>query len=344
MPITITDVATRAGVSKTTVSRVLNGKGELDAATAARVRQVIAELGYVPKAGAVGLARGRTRVIGMLLPSLVWPWIGEVLQGTVDVVESAGYGLMVFTCTQGDQSMRRFASQVSAKSFDGLLVIEPEGTLDYINSLHEQGLPVVLIDDREHRPRFPSVVTTNRAGGASAAEHLLSLGRSKAAMITGETRFGCVRERLAGFRTRLAEAGHPLDPRLVQGADFTFEGGLRATTRLLQTGVEFDSVFAHNDLSAAGALQALAEAKLRVPQDVAVVGFDDVPLAAYTNPSLSTVRQPMRTMGEAAARLLMSHLDGGEQLPDEPHIVPTELVVRGSSHPQAAGVEQLAAS
>jgi LacI family transcriptional regulator len=339
LPITITDVATRAGVSKTTVSRVLNGKGELDAATAARVRQVIAELGYVPKAGAVGLARGRTRVIGMLAPSLTWPWIGEVLQGTVDVVESAGYGLMVFTCTQGDQSMRRFASQVSAKSFDGLLVIEPEGTLDYISSLHEQGLPVVLIDDREHRPRFPSVATTNRAGGGSAAEHLLSLGRTKPAVITGEVRWGCTRERLAGFRSRLADAGHPLDPRLVQGADFTFEGGLRATVRLLQTGIAFDSIFAHNDLSAAGVLQALGEAKLRVPQDVAVVGFDDVPLAAYTNPPLSTVRQPMRAMGVAAARLLMSHLDGGEQLPDEPQIVPTELVVRGSSHPQAAGTD-----
>ncbi len=339
MPITITDVAVRAGVSKTTVSRVLNGKGELDAATAARVRQVIAELGYVPKAGAVGLARGRTRVIGMLVPSLTWPWIGEVLQGTVDVVESAGYGLMLFTCNQGDHSMRQFAGQVSAKSFDGLLVIEPEGTLDYINSLHEQGLPVILIDDREHRPRFPSVATTNRIGGASAAEHLLSLGRTKPAMITGEVTWGCTRERLNGFRARLAEAGHPLDPRLVQGGDFSFEGGLRATTRLLHTGIAFDSVFAHNDLSAAGVIQALAEAKLRVPQDVAVVGFDDVPLAAYTNPPLSTVRQPMRAMGEAAARLLMTHLDSGEQLPDEPFIVPTELVVRGSSHPQAHSAE-----
>ena len=342
MPITITDVAERAGVSKTTVSRVLNGKGELDATTAARVRQVIAELGYVPKAGAVGLARGRTRVIAMLVPSLTWPWIGEVLQGTVDVVESAGYGLMLFTCTQGDQSMRRFAGQVSAKSFDGLLVIEPEGTLDYISSLHEQGLPVVLIDDREHRPRFPYVATTNRAGGASAAGHLLSLGRTQAAVITGDMRFGCTRERLAGFRARMADAGHPLNPRLVQGADFTFEGGLRATLRLLQSGLPFDAVFAHNDLSATGALQALAEAKLRVPQDVAVVGFDDVPLAAYSNPPLSTVRQPMRGMGEAAARLLMAHLDGGEQMPDEPHIVPTELVVRGSTHPQARSVEAVA--
>src|SRR4029453_7827969 len=118
------DVARRGGVSKTTVSRVLNGKGELDEATAARVRRVIEELGYVPSARAGGLARGRTRVIGMLVPSLTWPWMGEVLQGAVDVVESDGYGLLLFTCNRGDESMRQFASQVSAKAFDGLLVIE----------------------------------------------------------------------------------------------------------------------------------------------------------------------------------------------------------------------------
>ena len=336
MPITIADVAARAGVSKTTVSRVLNGKGELDATTAARVRQVIAELGYVPSAGAVGLARGRTRIIGMLVPSLTWPYIGEVLQGAVDVVETAGYGLLLFTCNRGDESMQQFASQVSAKAFDGLLVIEPEGTLDYISSLHDQGLPVILIDDREHRPLFPSVATTNRAGGEAAAGHLISLGRTRPAVVSGEERFGCTRERLAGFRSRLSDGGHPLDPELVVAGDFTFEGGRRAVAGLLEAGRRFDSVFAHNDISAAGALKALADARLRVPDDVAVIGFDDIPLAAHTNPPLSTVRQPMRGMGEASARLLISHFEG-DPLPDEPHIVPTELVVRGSTHPQGRG-------
>src|SRR3954452_23453561 len=132
VPITIADVAARAQVSKTTVSRVLNGKGELDAATAARVRRVIDELGYVPSARAVGLARGRTQLVGMLVPSLVWPWMGDVLQGAVDVVESEGYGLLLFTVNRGAESMQQFASQVSSQSFDGLLVIEPEGTLTYI--------------------------------------------------------------------------------------------------------------------------------------------------------------------------------------------------------------------
>jgi len=336
MPITITDVAVRAGVSKTTVSRVLNGKGELDAATAARVRQVIEELGYVPSAGAVGLARGRTRVIGMLLPALTWPWMGEVLQGTVDVVESAGFGLLLFTCNRGDESMRQFATHVSAKAFDGLLVVEPEGTLDYITGLHEQGLPVILIDDRGHRPLFPSVATTNRAGGEAAAEHLLALGRRRPVVVTGEERFGCTMERLVGFSSRFAEAGYPVDPALVVPGDFMFEGGLSAVAGLIESGAQFDAVFAHNDLSAAGALKALGEAGLRVPQDVAVVGFDDVPLAQHTTPTLTTVRQPMRGMGQAAARLLIAHFEGAA-LPEEPHIVPTELVIRGSTDPQVHG-------
>lgn len=330
MPITIADVAARAGVSKTTVSRVLNGKGELDVQTAARVRRVIEEMGYVPSARAVGLARGRTRVVGMLVPSLTWPWMGEVLQGAVDVVETEGYGLLLFTCNRGEESMRQFASQVSAKSFDGLLVIEPEGTLDYITDLHARGLPVVLIDDRGHQPLFPSVATTNRHGGAAAARHLLELGRRRPLVITGFEPFGCTQERLAGFGGVYADAGVSLDPRLVVEGDFTFDRGREVVKQMLAEGVEFDAVFAHNDLSAAGAMLALREAGLRVPQDVALVGFDDIPYASHTDPPLTTVHQPMRQMGEAAARMLLAFFEG-TPLPVAPHVLPTTLIVRAST-------------
>jgi len=336
VPITIADVAARAGVSKTTVSRVLNGKGELDEATAARVRQVIDELGYVPSARAVGLARGRTRIVGMLVPSLTWPWMGEVLQGVVDVVETEGYGLLLFTCNRGDESMRQFASQVSAKSFDGLLVIEPEGTLDYIAGLHARGLPVVMIDDRANRPMFPSVATTNRNGGHAAGAHLLELGRRRPLVITGEYRFGCTRERLEGFAEAYTNAGLPLDPDLVVEGDFTFDCGQAAVKRVVEAGMEFDAIFAHNDLSAAGAMQAVREAGRRVPEDVAVVGFDDLPLAATTEPPLTSVRQPLREMGETAARLLLEHFDGAA-LPLSPTVIPTTLTIRGSTTAQPKG-------
>lgn len=323
MRVTIADVAREAGVSKTTVSRVINTKGEVDGSTAARVREVIAQLGYVPSSGAVGLARGSSRTVGMLVPSLTWPWMGEVLQGVVDTVEAADYGLLLFTCNRGAESVERFTSQVSARAFDGLVVVEPENTLDHLTSLHRAGLPIVLIDDRGHHPEFPSVVTTNHEGGASAARHLRDAGRTRPLVITGPQGFGCVRDRLAGFVSVL-----PTD--LVHRGDFTERCGRLAVQELLASGTEFDSVFAHNDITAAGVLRALRAAGRTVPGDIAVVGFDDIPMAEHTEPPLTTVRQPTRQMGETAARMLLSHL-GGTPVPDAPLVLPTELVVRHSA-------------
>lgn len=323
MRVTIADVAREAGVSKTTVSRVINTKGEVGGSTAARVREVIEQLGYVPSSGAVGLARGSSRTVGMLVPSLTWPWMGEVLQGVVDTVEAADYGLLLFTCNRGAESVERFTSQVSARAFDGLLVVEPENTLDHLTALHRGGLPIVLIDDRGHHREFPSVVTTNREGGASAARHLLAAGRTRPLVVTCPQNFGCVRDRLDGFRT-------VLPTELVVHGDFTERCGRLAVEQLLSSGVEFDSVFAHNDISAAGVLRALRAAGRSVPDDIAVVGFDDIPMAEHTEPPLTTVRQPTRQMGETAARMLLSRL-GGTSAPDAPVVLPTELVVRRSA-------------
>jgi len=309
---------------------VLNGKDDLDPATAARVRQVVEELGYVPSAGAVSLARGRTMVIGMLVPSLTWPWVGEVLQGVVDTVEAEGYGLLLFSAGRGEESIRRFASKVSAKSFDGLVAIEPEGTLEYLGELHRNGLPVVLIDDRGHRPEFPSVAPTNREGGESAARHLLELGRRRPVVVTGPESLGCTHDRLDGFTTLYAEAGLPISADRVVDGDFRFEGGREAIRLLLADGVEFDAVFAQNDLSAAGVLRALGDASCRVPDDIAVIGFDDVPLASYTEPPLTTVRQELRGMGETAARMLLSCFDG-ISMPTAPVMLPTTLIIRGTT-------------
>lgn len=330
MRITIADVALKSGVSKTTVSRVLNGKDDLDRGTAARVRRVIDELGYVPSSGAVGLARGRTGVVGVLVPSLIWPWMGDVLQGAIDALEAAAHGVMLFTCNRGDESMRRFVSQASAKSFDGLVVIEPEGTLDYISSLHANGLPVVMIDDRASQPLFPSVATTNFDGAKSAARHLLDTGRRHPVVIRGFAGFGCTKERLQGFAQVYAEAGLPIGPERVIDGEFTFDGGRTAIESLLVADVEFDAVFAHNDLSAAGALRGLRNARLAVPTDVAVVGFDDVALTAVTEPALTSVHQPLLEMGQAAANMLLAHVQGAPSLQTR-QVIPTSLTIRDST-------------
>ncbi|MGW9453422.1 LacI family DNA-binding transcriptional regulator [Streptomyces sp. NPDC055632] len=324
MSVTISDVARAAGVSKSTVSRVLNTRGEVDADTALRVREVIAGLGYVPRSGAVHLARGRSHTLGMLIPSLTWPWMGEVLQGVADKAAAAGYSLLLFTSAGDQPSMAHFTTQVAARAFDGLLVIVPDGGLGPVIEMQQGGMPVVLIDDHgHHRPRLPSVATTNRAGGQSAAAHLHTLGRSRPLVITGPARFGCVRERLEGF------AG-TLPPTLVCEGEFTWETGRRAVEQALARSQDFDAIFAHNDLIAAGAMSALRAAGRTVPGDVAVIGFDDLPMARHTEPALTTVRQPMRAMGSTAAGLLLSRLNGAP-LPDEPHTLPTELVIRDSA-------------
>jgi LacI family transcriptional regulator len=263
--VTIAEVARRARVSKTTVSRVLNDKGDVDASTAIRVREVIAATGYTPSAGAVGLARGRTQTVGMLVPGLTWPWMGDVLQGVADVLEARGYGLLLNTMNRGADSLAQFARHVSANAFDGLLLVEPPDTLSYITSLHEGGLPVVMIDDRGHHPGFPSVATSNHDGAATAAAHLLAGGRRRLAMVTGPAEFGCTRDRAAGLRDRLTGAGVELDPRLVVAGDFTRGGGEDAVRELLATGAAFDAVFAHNDLMAVGVLDGLSAAGRTVP-------------------------------------------------------------------------------
>jgi LacI family transcriptional regulator len=328
--VTIAEIARRARVSKTTVSRVLNNKDDVDAATAIRVREIIAATGYTPSARAVGLARGRTQTVGMFVPGLTWPWMGEVLQGVADVLESHGYGLLLNTMNRGERSLAQFSRHVSAKAFDGLLLVAPPGTLDYITGLHESGLPVVMVDDRGHNPGFPSVATDNAVGAAAAAEHLIGSGRERLAVVTGPAEFGCTRDRMAGFAAALAARGLALHEDLVVEGDFTRDGGHAATAALLAAGARFDGVFAHNDLTAVGVLDALRAARLKVPTDVAVVGFDDIAVACHTQPTLTTVRQPSREMGEAAARLLLALLDG-EPAPAEPVVLATSLVVRESA-------------
>jgi LacI family transcriptional regulator len=328
--VTISDVASRAGVSKTTVSRVLNDRGELTPGTVQRVRDAIAELGYVPSAGAVGLARGRTQLMGMFVPSVSEPWIGRVVDGAVETLEREGYGLRLFTFHHGEESLRKLGFHAAAKAFDGLLVIEPPGTLPYITELYQAGFPVVMVDDRGHLPELPHVAATNRAGAADAARHLLDLGRTRPLIVTGPVQYGCTGERLAGFGEVYAEAGWPIEAELVFTGDFGIAGGRDAIRRALAHDLHFDAVFAHNDRTAAGVIAALRAAGRHVPHDVAVVGFDDLDVAWCTDPALTTVRQPFREMGATAADMLFEHVRGDAPT-EKSRTVATTLVVRDST-------------
>lgn len=327
---TINDIAKRVGLSKASVSRALNGKQDVDPETRKRIFNVASQMGYVPSATARALSHGRSNCLGLLVPSLTWPWILEVLRGVAEEIERSGYSLILYTTASGEDSERAFMSQVvPAGAVDGLALVIPPGMLDYIGELAKGGLPVVVIDDRGHHPEFPTVETNNFEGGQTATRHLVEVGRRRIAVLNGQLEFGCNRDRLEGFKTALKEAGLQFESRHAVTGYFTEESGASGMNRLLETDPKIDAVFAANDLMAFGAMRALRNAGRRIPEDVAVVGFDDIPASAITHPPLTTVRQPLYEMGRTAATMVMAAVRG-EPIPDRVELA-TSLVVRTSS-------------
>ncbi len=327
---TINDIAKRVGLSKASVSRALNGKQDVDPETRKRVLKVAAQVGYVPSASARALSNGRSNCLGLLVPTLTWPWILEVLRGVAEEIERSGYSLILYTTSGGEDSEREFMSQVvPAGAVDGLALVIPLGMLEYIERLAKGGLPVVVVDDRGHYPDLPTVATTNVEGGRSATLHLIERGRRRIAMLNGPHDFGCNRDRLEGYKSALQKAGLQFDPKLVVDSDFKESGGASAMTTLLATDPKLDGVFVANDVMAFGAMRALRNAGRRIPDDVAVVGFDDIPASAMTHPPLSTVRQPLYEMGRTAASMVMAAVRG-ESITKRIEL-PTSLVIRESS-------------
>ena len=333
---TINDIAKRVGLSKASVSRALNGKQDVDPETRKRVLKLAAQMGYVPSASARALSNGRSNCLGLLVPTLTWPWILEVLRGVAEEIEPSGYSLILYTTTDGVDSERAFMSQVvPAGAVDGLALVIPFGMLDYIEGLAKGGLPIVVVDDRGHYPDLPTVATTNVEGGRTATRHLIEQGRKRIAMLNGPHDFGCNRDRLKGYKSALHEAGLQVDPRRTVDSDFKEEGGASAMATLLAADPQLDAVFAANDVMAFGAMRALRNAGRRVPDDVAVVGFDDIPASAMTHPPLTTVRQPLYEMGRTAASMVMAAVRG-EPIAKRIEL-PTSLVIRDSSGASHAG-------
>ena len=327
---TINDIAKRVGLSKASVSRALNGKQDVDPETRKRVLKVAAQVGYVPSASARALSNGRSNCLGLLVPTLTWPWILEVLRGVAEEIERSGYSLILYTTSGGEDSEREFMSQVvPAGAVDGLALVIPLGMLEYIERLAKGGLPIVVVDDRGHYPDLPTVATTNIEGGRSATLHLIERGRRRIAMLNGPRDFGCNRDRLEGYKSALQKAGLQFDPKLVVDSDFKESGGASAMAALLAADPKLDAVFVANDVMAFGAMRAIRNAGRRVPDDVAVVGFDDIPASAMTHPPLSTVRQPLYEMGRTAASMVMAAVRG-ESITKRIEL-PTSLVIRESS-------------
>ena len=325
---TIRDVARKAQVSVASVSRALNGFENVSDETRARVAEAVKELGYVPHAGARSLSLARTNAIGVVLPALHGEFFSEIVRGMDQVASARGYYLLLSNMHSESAGGGAAVLRALRGRVDGLLLMAPHIRDHELVEAMPAGLPTLLINTRGQPAGCAGIHLDNAAGARAVAEHLLALGRKRIVHIAGPEGNIDAQERAEAFRAAVAQPGVKLET--IQG-DFYEESGERAVKTLLGKGAEFDAIFAANDNMAIGALTALREAGLRVPEDVAVAGFDDIPLAKHLG--LTTVRVRIAELGqEALERLfeIMAARDGGG---DELHA--PELIVRASTDPTA---------
>jgi LacI family transcriptional regulator len=330
--VTIRDVARRAGVSVATVSRVYTGRGPVHETTRGRVVEAARELRYTPDAAARSLITRRTETLGVLLPDLHGEFFSELIRGIDRTARQHGYHLLVSGCHAGLGELEG-ALRTMRGSVDGLIVLWPELDVRGLVADLPEHLPVVLLNAATHHTAFESITIDNFGGARAAVGHLLARGYRRIAIIGGAERNGEAMERRRGYHAALADAG--IEPRAAWEVTghFTEEGGHAAARRLVADGDRPDAIFAANDSMAIGAMSALGEAGLRVPHDIAVAGFDDVPIARYTSPPLSTVRVPIQELGARAVDRLLHAIAGGNRQARRHETLPTTLVVRGSCGP-----------
>jgi LacI family transcriptional regulator len=326
---TIRDVARRAQVSVASVSRVLNRLDNVSEETRGRVAEAVRELGYVPHAGARSLSLARTNAIGVVLPDFHGEFFSEIVRGMDREASRRGYMLLLSNVHAGSEQSAN-AMRAMRGRVDGLIVLAPHLSEDELAEALPAGTPAVLINTRDAVGGYPAVRLDNSAGARAVAQHLADLGRKRIVHIAGATGNVEAQERADAFRSAL-EAQDGVSVELVQG-DFSEESGEAGIGALLKAGQTFDAVFAANDMMAIGALQALRRAGLRVPEDVAVVGFDDVPLARHLG--LTTVRVRIAELGERALDRLVSVLAGAEDSNGQELHMP-ELVIRSTTDPKA---------
>ncbi len=325
--VTLDMVARHAGVSPSTVSRILNGTARVSADKRTAVEAAIAHYDYKPNAVARGLAQGRTLSIGVLTQDIKSPFYGEAMRGIEDMLAGTGFiPLFVSGHWNKKDEQERMAYLLSRK-VDGIIVLtgrlDDEQLVDYA-----QRVPVVVTGRALEAPNLVSLRVDDYAGAYQATQHLIDSGHRRIAHIAGPTDHLDSLERLRGYKAALKANGIPFDKNLVAQADFHEPSGVQAISQLLDSRQSFTAVFASNDQTAFGARLALYRRNIRVPEDISLVGFDDLPGSVYTIPPLTTVRQPVYELGEVAARAMLSMLDGHEVSTELP---PVQLVLREST-------------
>ena len=316
-------MARAAGISVATVSRVLNDKGPVRAETRLRVLAAVERLGYVPHSAARSLSTRRTMSIGVLLPDMHGAFFSEIVRGIDLGARAAGYHLLV-SGSHNDPAETAALLQTLHGRVDGLILMTPSLGGGWLQKALPRRVPVVLLNDDGTDGRHDSLRIDNRLGARLAVEHLIGLGHRRIAFVGGPVGNSDAAERLAGYREALAANGVAATQRLELSGDFGEESGLLAGAKVAALTPRPTAIFAANDAMAIGCLAALRERGLRVPDDVSLVGFDDIPIARYLTPALTTVLVPIAELGRRAMARLLDAIEKSEQ---RPHPSPTHTVI-----------------
>jgi LacI family transcriptional regulator len=326
------DVAERASVSVTTVSHVVNKTRPVSDELRQRVLTAMDELGYQPNLLARSLRRGHTHTIGMIVPDSTNPFFAEVARGVEDTSFKQGYSVILCN-SDGDLDKEVFYANVLAeRRVDGILFVAAGISTEQIRDLQARRMPVVVVDREIPDVAVDSVLADNARGGKSATRYLIDLGHRRIGCIVGPSDVTPSAERITGYRQALDEGGIPVDEALIVKGDFQYESGYQAACQLLAMDDPPTAIFACNDLMAVGAISAAVEVGRRVPTDLSVVGFDDVRLASFANPPLTTIVQPKYEMGVIAATMLLERIREHE-IPPRRQMLDTSLLVRRSTAP-----------
>lgn len=327
---TIREVAESAGVSYATVSHVINNTRLVSPETRQRVLAAMDSLNYRPNALARSLRQGKTNTIGLVLPDSANPFFAEISRGIEDQAFKKGYS--VFLCnTETDVKRELFYVDVlSKKQVDGIIFVAAGDQADSVDFLLRRKMPLVMIDRDVPTVEADAVLTDHELGGFLATQHLLELGHTRIACIAGQSSITPSAARITGYRRALAQAGIASDESLILRGDYHAQSGMDITHSILQMDPRPTAIFALNDLMALGALRALAEAGYSVPRDMAVVGYDDLEIARFTNPPLTTIAQPKKEIGTQAVDLLVDRVSHRSRPPSR-LILPPELIVRRST-------------
>jgi LacI family transcriptional regulator len=332
--ITITAIAKEAGVSVPTVSRVVNGRSDVSPQTRARVEEILRRHGYRRR---TARSRGPAGLVDLVFNDLDSPWAVEIIRGVEDVAHATGVGTVLSAIHRRSSSTRQWLQNLRARATDGVILVLTDLPLPIHAELRRLGVPVVVVDPvGAPAMEVPTIGATNWTGGMQATEHLISLGHRRIGFIAGPPRLLCSRARLDGYRAALEAAGLDVDRELLREGDFYHESGFAGGASLLDAGQPPTAIFASSDQMALGVHEAVRQRGLRVPDDVSVVGFDDLPEVRWSSPPLTTVRQPLSEMGQLAARTVL-RLAAGERIESLRVELATDLVVRDSTAPPPGG-------